>query len=638
MPFSWQDSFAELGLDQEGRVQERWTNEVANVKPVNLDEVQRLFPDEKLTTSKSVVYFPYRLCHSAPSFNMRGRGFTPQVLERSIASARHSLIDLDHLLRDNRTHNRDEIIGHIVAARFDPEGIMAREMANAGKAAEKLVLPSQPIPAVALGCLFLRHGDVPDIVREYMTDTKSWLTSMECGVKMKDSAFYYRGEAIPYTEAEEGMLRCVANNHIKPYKGHDLKILLGGVDGIVDFWGSALTTEPADKDADIMAMVAGQSRELANRKTFFMPLRATKFMTRELANTGVDNLVNEMANIAVVGTTEPATGGSDAHVHEILSDGTILPANGHTHSLYNWNLVPGTTPKFTGRTDTHYDYVPQQSGRETSVVHMHMVSVNLRKKVKSSAGDGDTTGEVANLSSELSGEAEMKVNEALAKLDALTARLSSGNTTDKNSDVLREFASLREELVKGAKDEEVKEAVAREIASQIEAGELVKKDEVKAQVDAAVKEVNDKVEAEKKLEAKRNDRLEKVKGLGIDLGYRYDEADEKDTIQSHLDSISLDETGDKEFERAYKLWGRMAKEAKEGTEGANDDADKLEPAMANRGNKKVSTGNSTVKKPNRLLVGSSTNDNDDEERETANTGNGEGSPNPRGKSRFLNRK
>jgi hypothetical protein len=112
-----------------------------------------------------------------------------------------------------------------------------------------------------------------------------------------------------------------------------------------------------------------------------------------------------------------------------------------------------------------------------------------------------------------------------------------------------EVASLKADIETMSRDSFLKDAVKLEIASMVEKGELVTKEAHETKVTAAVKEVTDKSEAEKKAADARQARREKALALGLDLEAPVKEGN-KMTVGDYVNSFSLDATGDELFDVA----------------------------------------------------------------------------------------
>jgi len=549
MPFTLDDFIHKIGAPESGDSRERVVGDNASVQTMDVGEIRDMFPDVQFSDSPNIIYFPMKLCHSLPTVNKKRRCFTTKTLANSFASAQDSLIDIEHSLIDNGISSRDEICGHIKAVAYAKEGLQWKEVADASS------IPDSAVPLYALGALYMRHSKIPDIVKNHLTGREQWKVSMECGHKWSDAALYYRDEFIPFADADGDMLECVHGNGVKDYKGHEMAVALGGVDGKVSFWGAGITTSPADDTSDVLAMVAGTSLEVASSSSgkIFLPLKYKIFSGEEncveVASVAVDTMINDLASIAIIGKTQP--GDEDGHVHEILSDGTILPSNGHVHYLQNMNLVRGNKPKLTGRTDTHHSYWRDPQGTEHSEVHLHIVDVPLRGKNNS----GDT---VVPEEASLPGDIEVKFKDLFKKMEDATKKISSGNPVDEATQ--KEFASLVTEMRQSSVQADFDESVKSEIASQIEGGELMTKEQHETMLNEALELKQTEFDAVKASDEKHASRLKEISDIGVNLEYKFEEDDEE-TIEEQVKAMSHDEAGDKMFKRTINLLKQLAKAA-----------------------------------------------------------------------------
>lgn len=551
--FTVDDLISKVGASNESRRGNDFCDmEIGALEVLDLEGLRTLFPTEKFSETKSVAYLPLKMCHSLPKVNKRGRAFTPPVLMNSVASARDNLVNLDHALKHNgiRGMNDDMVIGHIKTASFNWKPPTKETASTKLNEIASLIVPENPIPMYALGALFMRHQRVPEIIEQHKSGRK-WRTSMECGHTWDEACFFYRGEFIPVKDAECAMLECVEKSCVKPYKGHDLAVCLGGLDKSVDFWGLALTRDPADDDVEIMGILSA-GKEVAsaggNGKKRYYPLRMEYFPVEEknveCANSAVDKRFTELASISVIGMTDAS---EDGHAHEVLSDGTILPAQGHQHNLQNYTLSKGTRPRLTGRTDTHWESYTDSMQMPRSKVHMHTVNIDLRGGKKAEAGTVDS--EVSNYSLE---DDMSKVQEIEGRLKKLEEGLSTGKSGEQADAgrlaLMQELASIRGEMANITKSEEIANAVKTEIDSRITKGELLTKTAHETATAEAVKKIEETHKAELDQQTKLQTRLDEIVKLGVQLeAMPYDDKPEL-TIKDHFSKIPFDDIGEQLFQ------------------------------------------------------------------------------------------
>ncbi len=556
MAFSLDDMLERMGVGGKKQGRECYREELASLKKATREEIAKIFPSVTLSESKEVIYAPFRLCHSLPKVNLRGRCFTPKTLSNSFASVRDGLVNVDHQMNYRNkaaSGSGDTICGHMVCGRFDPFNQYTDELASVTK------IPTEPIPLAALAAFYLRSQYVPAFLEEHLSGTRKWLTSMECAHSWDDAAFFYRGEVIPIKDAQQGMRECVEKLSVRPFKSHALALALGGADGKVDFHAAALTPNPADDGADIMAFVtkdeymeaanSGENTTDGKKNIFFFPLETKVFENPAEVLPDEEMSMDELANISVLGQTDAC---DDGHAHDVLSDLTVMPHGGHDHSMGSMALVKGTNPRLTGRTSTHHDYSREPStGESKTKVHLHTFNIPLRGKANSPAKTKATETGNANptaLPQELFPvpaiyPTELPMDELFKRMLAV---LSAGKFEGQSQ---TEVASLTSEIHKAGQKNYVQELVKTEIANQVSAGELVTKDDHTKKLEAALKEATDKADKEKKDSEARASRREKALGLGLDMEAKFNETSDL-TVAQYIDSFGLDDAGQKTFDVA----------------------------------------------------------------------------------------
>lgn len=561
-----EDVFHILGSNDKGFGRERFTSEQASQKPLKESDIASLFPGQRLSTSESVIYFTAAMCHSISmknpigTRNARGRAFTAKTLANSHATASDNLVDIDHLLVANENSMSDHICGHIKSTSFG-SGLI-----NSSDAASALFDEDASIPMYALCALYLRHAKIPGIIENYLSGKESWSVSMECGHRWDQSALLYENEIIPVVDAEEGLLRCIKKDGMLQYKGKDVTLLLGGENGSVNFWGLGLTMFPADPNANIYTLFAGTPFEVAcEGSKHSMPIKVASLghgmagknkhdVYAEVASKVINPFVNDLAAITVIGITDPA---EDGHVHEILSNGLTKQVNGHYHRASDYSLTTGTKPSFSGVTDHHYHPVRNEAGDyigENS--HFHTFDISLKTSSKKSNGDSDPADpELANeagmldssiLESEIESQVLLTGDCEMDELLKLLQRAKNGASGDAASvSILNEIEKKISDI---ASEKEIASKISSAIASQVDAGELISKEDHEkalAEAEARVrKELEDKAAEEQRIAGIKQSRLEQVTAIGVNPQYAID--GEK-TVAQFLDDISFDDSGDRAF-------------------------------------------------------------------------------------------
>lgn len=559
-------------------------------KSMTAAEVRLLFPKTEFSESQHLIYVPVRMCNSLPNVNLRGRCFTPRVMANSCASAIHGLVDLEHELVCNKNSKHDNICGHICGVSYGDQNFQWKsrtELASENDL-ELDVIPVNPIPLYALMALYMRHTAVPGLVSNYANGNMVWGTSMECGHDWSDAHFYYRGDFIPVKDAEPGMRECMQKRSVRDYKGHPLAIAVGGKEGQVDYFGLAVTSSPADKSSDVLGMFAGSSMELASmRHQTFLPTRFFKVpvegimslsgMDTEIASKKigeevdrvVDTMFVELAKITVLGSTDPDE--IDGHVHDVLSDGMVVPKNGHGHSLSTYNITPGRKPTLTGHTDTHHEYRRSSDGESKPHVHLHHVEIDLSKKNSGGkkgmatppADSSSTPTSYASMESfssllgpvgsspedGLPPENVMALKDILLKLDKAigisTGNPGSGGTKD--TELASVLTEVSQEIRKDLSEESFNTRLKTELANMVATGELVSKEDAEKAANAAAAKAKLEGEETAAKEKRRVARVQKLIGIGVAMDGYLPGGDDSKTIQQIVDGISLDDQGDAMF-------------------------------------------------------------------------------------------
>lgn len=513
-----------------------------NISVMTSSEVASMFPGVTLSDSNHIAYLPVTMCNSLPTVNKRGRCFSEKTIRNSAATATDSLVNIEHRTKDHGSA-RDHITGHIKA-------IAVGERTQDG------------IPLNALLALYKRNEDAAAVIKDTLTKSgRPWRTSMECRFLLSSSAFLYEGETIPLKSAPSEMLECVEAASVRNYRGKKLALMCGGDDGVVDYWGIGLTETPADSKSRILGIV---SREIASQGRKFYPVKfctteapskpdeeAVIYNTEVASEKATESAIAEIASIEVIGETMPA---EDGHYHDILTDGTILSANGHTHSIRSYHLQKGTNPTFTGTTTGHYECcvnAPDGTEIRPSSEHIHVFEISLRgKKSKGSSTKDESSAEAsvdsaqdtASLFDFLTGPREMpkKITEIVTDLRKLleTKRAALGDSS--------EVASILTDLGRWTVETEVSDRASAVFETEVASGNYVKKADhlaaVKAAEEAAEKKVRDEFEIEKKKSEKIQSRIAAVTAIGVNPESKEDGKDR--TVRELISSIPLDDAGD----------------------------------------------------------------------------------------------
>lgn len=576
-------------LEENSNSLELFTSEVGAIEVVPVEKARDLFPNVVLSESPHLSYFPYKLCHSLPKVNLRQRCFTGKVLQNSFASAVDQLLNIDHMILDNGISTEDKICGHIKAVRVGLGKELASEMA---------ICPIEPIPVIALGCLFNRAKGIKSIIENHNKGKEQWKVSMECDHDWRDAYLRYDGKYIPIKDADPGMLQCIKRDRVLPFKDRELAVCLGGLEGNVTFWGAGLTKTPADKDAAIMHFIAAGSREVASRtKHFYMPFQ----MFENVPDFEIASKIEEMASISVLGETDPS---EDGHTHMVLSDMTIMPTTGHDHMVKTMQVKTGTKPEITGITCTHCDRMMSSDGsgmmQESVSVHAHTFSLNLKgKKAPAETDSGDGLPEMDSASL----EDIMTLKEMLKQLNESIASLGKATTDADRNRVLGEIADVQKDILTLENQTSVQERVEAEVKTKLEAGTLLRKEDVDKlvadKVAEATKAIKDEADAKALEVQKRTERAQKLIEAGISAKYELEgltDAEGKPmTIESYLPTLPVDASGDTQFTINLNAW-KQARDLQ--AEKEKKDAEAQQQAL----NGKAADAASAANKPKPSIV------------------------------------
>lgn len=191
--------------------------------------------------SPSLAWFSFILNHTLPDINSRGRCWSYKTQKNSVASCKHNLIDLEHIMEDNGLgHTKNTVIGNMV-------DVFLQEIADVPS------VPDEATPAIVLGVLYKRLPIVQRILSQ-IDKGRQYQISMECIRDASTDAVYHKGKFIPVSEDKEGLINSVG----EIVDGDRVGLALGGEDGLVYYWGTAITLHPADKKADILSFCASK--------------------------------------------------------------------------------------------------------------------------------------------------------------------------------------------------------------------------------------------------------------------------------------------------------------------------------------------------------------------------------------------
>jgi len=547
--FNYEDALHVLGLSVEKPIaSDIFSLNTTSHSIMSQEDAAKMFPELANSSNANVWYAPVVMAHSLPSKNQRMRCFTAKTLKRSANTVRDNLVNIEHELIENDIGStNDAVCGHI-------KSVFVKDQCLGGDA----------VALYALSVLYSRHRKANRIAKEFANGVP-WRVSMECGHNVLESAFLYEGDFIPFKDAPSGMLQCIKSDTVIPYLGKELAFVLGGEDGMVNFWGLALTKCPADKDANVLGMFTAAPKEIASTKGFF-PIHANFFgVDRKIENfseIATDNLLKESGSISVICVTSE----SDGHYHKVLSNGVVVPENGHSHLISTFIIKPGSKPTFTAVLTEHADRISAEHNGYSSDYryHSHLIDVDLKTEYKEKKGILSEMSSAQELEGDMS-----KVVDALAKavsdLKEIGSVLKAGNQSSTSQDDQRIATAVKavDAIVNLNIDKAIASAAEEEIAQKVSAGEFVSKkdheDKVKQAVDTALATERETIKIEQERVNRLNARLDAAKSIGIDLSF---EPKEGITIESIIKGIPLDDAGEEVFQNNLAVWTALAKSAK----------------------------------------------------------------------------
>ena len=212
---------------------------------LNFQDKKFMIGSNEYEPDDTKAYFTFTLVHSWPNINGNGVTFSAKTLERSHATIKDNPIDVDHKLEGNGMplFNGNEIIGHMIDSSVEVvDGVTS---------------------ILVAGVMYKRVDKALDIIVDLSSGGSEWATSMEVLYKPDDSGFMLADNTyIPLADADESLVDAFQSGS-SLYDGQKFGFLAGGTgedgDGAnVNFWGAAMTEDPADKNATVHTMVASK--------------------------------------------------------------------------------------------------------------------------------------------------------------------------------------------------------------------------------------------------------------------------------------------------------------------------------------------------------------------------------------------
>ena len=199
--------------------------------------------EQTLIPSDDKVLFTFTLLHSYPTINSNGVTFAYPLLNKSIATAINSPIDLEHKIEGSPLYDGENIlIGAIISAEL-PELDSADE-----------IFPHEGQPVICVGVLWRRITEANVIVADLEDETKEWKVSMEV-TRDENRDVFLAGDEVITQDDIKWDAAFGAWIQQKQFNGNNVGLALGGTgleeEDWANFFGAGVVSNPADKDADI---------------------------------------------------------------------------------------------------------------------------------------------------------------------------------------------------------------------------------------------------------------------------------------------------------------------------------------------------------------------------------------------------
>ena len=220
----------------------------------------------------ATAYIEAKCAQGLPVVTAYGMAMLPRVIARSAPSWEGKMVNVGHLVKsyDPKGINRDRIVGHVAAHEFPPEpegGWVIPESRNEAPGC-RLILAIHKAAEM-----------VPGLFGKAQAGREPWTVSMEVRYRLNEGAWAwkrrYAGErlapnsvdvgggwdALPWDQCPPDLRDCYSDADsavTKKWRGRDVVLLLGGLDGTVFFSGIALVNYGAEPGAEIKRLLAGR--------------------------------------------------------------------------------------------------------------------------------------------------------------------------------------------------------------------------------------------------------------------------------------------------------------------------------------------------------------------------------------------
>jgi hypothetical protein len=222
------------------------------------------FAGQNFKPNKWRAYMQFHIQHAMPVVagpTMKGNhlAYHPAVIERSVHGLIHQQMNLEHRIKRYHPDNkaiRDRIVGAVVGVHFPKRPITGWQ------------IPADPEAApyiTAVAAIFKQAEGVPRVIGEHQSSSKVWNNSIEILYPLDEMGLFIPStrEVIP-TLAElppamkNAITRDPKTNHLLAgkYRGEQMALAPGGINGTIDYQGVGMTKFPAEKTAGIDQILA----------------------------------------------------------------------------------------------------------------------------------------------------------------------------------------------------------------------------------------------------------------------------------------------------------------------------------------------------------------------------------------------
>jgi len=222
------------------------------------------FAGQNFKPNKWRAYMQFHIQHAMPVVagpTMKGNhlAYHPAVIERSVHGLIHQQMNLEHRIKRYHPDNkaiRDRIVGAVVGVHFPKRPITGWQIPEDPEAAPYIT---------AVAAIFKQAEGVPRVIGEHQSSSKTWNNSIEILYPLDEMGLFIPStrEVIP-TLAElppamkNAITRDPKTNHLLAgkYRGEQMALAPGGINGTIDYQGVGMTKFPAEKTAGIDQILA----------------------------------------------------------------------------------------------------------------------------------------------------------------------------------------------------------------------------------------------------------------------------------------------------------------------------------------------------------------------------------------------